>query len=92
MKHTVEIERKRKDCNLSSWCRIVAEDGSTVGYTPDHVTARIHAAAPELLEALRVAVSYIGKGVADGAFFNCAVSGEKALEKMQATIRKAEGR
>ena len=59
---------------------------------PDLKRFATFAAAPELLEALRVAVSYIGKGVADGAFSACAVSGEKALEKMQATIRKAEGR
>ena len=36
----VEGPKERVDCNFSSWNRVVDEDGSTIAYTPDHVTAR----------------------------------------------------
>lgn len=38
-------------CDMRSWHRIVAEDGSTVGFAPDIVTARQFAASPDLFEA-----------------------------------------
>jgi hypothetical protein len=44
---------------MPGWSRIVAQDKSTVGYTPDAVTAILHAAAPELLEALRELVKWM---------------------------------
>ena len=36
---TVESPQKRKNCNFSSWCRVVDKDGSTIAYVPDHATA-----------------------------------------------------
>ena len=46
----------------------------------------------ELLEACKVSLSYLGKGVADGLFSKCAVSGERLLTNLQMTIARAEGR
>ena len=46
----------------------------------------------ELLEALKVALSYLGKGQADGLFDNCSVPGEKLLANIQETIARTESR
>lgn len=46
----------------------------------------------ELLGALKVALSYLGKGQADGLFDNCSVPGEKLLANIQETIARAESR
>ena len=52
--HTIEGPMNRGEpWRMDAWHRIVAMDGSTVSFTPDHNTARIHAAAPAMLEVLR---------------------------------------
>ena len=48
----------------------------------DALAARV----AQLEAALTLAQAYVGKGVADGAFKNCAVSGERALEKISAAL------
>jgi hypothetical protein len=52
--------------------------------------ANLIALAPELLHMLRLAAAYVGKGVADGAYNGCVVSGEKALARIEDTLRKAD--
>jgi hypothetical protein len=52
---------------------------------------RLIEAAPELLEALKLAEAYVGRGIAVGAFDGCAVSGEHALERITTAIAKAGG-
>ena len=42
----------------------------------------------ELRAALLLAVQYVGKGVADGAYDGCVVSGESALSRIEETLRK----
>ena len=37
--------------------------------------------------ALTLAEAYVGKGVADRAFSGCAMSGERALDKISAALR-----
>jgi hypothetical protein len=44
-----------------------------------------------LLEALKLAEAYVGRGIAVGAFDGCAVSGEHALERITTAISKAGG-
>lgn len=52
--------------------------------------ANLIALAPELLHMLRLAAAYVGKGVANGAYNGCVVSGEKALARIEETLRKAD--
>jgi hypothetical protein len=59
-----------------------------VGFVRSENEARLLALAPELLEALKLAVQYVGKGVADGAYDGCVVSGESALSRIEATLKK----
>ena len=48
----IEGPNKRQDCNMSYWHRIADEDGSTIAYCPDIVTAREIAAVPDMLSTL----------------------------------------
>ena len=60
--HTVEGPKERKGLsNFSAWCRVVDADGSTVAYTPDHVTAARLAASPELETTLTELVEHLGQ-------------------------------
>lgn len=62
--YTVEEPGSRTNCPaftekqarqfLSTWCRVVEADGSTVAYVPDLPTARLFAAAPALAQACNV--------------------------------------
>jgi len=70
-------------CDMRSWHRIFDADGSTVGFAPDIVTARQFAAAPDLLNALTVAVIHLediaaGKATKasdyDMAYINAAIA------------------
>lgn len=55
----------------------------------DHAAnANLIALAPELLDALLLAVQYVGKGVADGAYDGCVMSGESALSRIEGTLKK----
>ena len=47
----IENPMKRKNCNMSTWYRITEDDGSTIAYCPDVVTAKLVDTAPDLLEA-----------------------------------------
>lgn len=45
----------------------------------------------DLVEALELAVQYVGKGVAEGAYDGCIMPGEKALDAIEAALAKAKG-
>ena len=68
----------------------VASMDSFEGALNHDKNATLIALAPELLHVLKLAAAYVGKGVADHAFDGCVISGEKALETIENTIRKAE--
>ena len=48
---TEPANRAERDNWLRGWQRVVAEDGSTIAYCPDKVTARLIDAVPDLLTA-----------------------------------------
>ncbi len=50
-----------------------------------------HEAATELLKALKLAETFVGKAYADGAFSDCAMRGDKALLRIRTAIELAEG-
>ena len=52
----------------------------------DREIVTLAARVAELEAALRLAEAYVGKGVADGTFNGCAMSGERALEKISAAL------
>lgn len=58
---------------------------------PDCPTARLMAAAPDLLKALQLAQRYIVKGLEAGAYEGCVLSGEIALARIDAALDKATG-
>jgi len=68
-------------------------DARGVAVTKDEskANARLIAAAPELLEACRNLSQYVAKGIADGAFKDCALpkGAEKRLNQALAAIAKA---
>ena len=90
MKIQLPHERtKYRDHEMNSWVRIVANDGSTVGYTPDEVTARKFAASDDLLEAANLIMESLQ--VANGAPY--ATEKERiAIETIANAIAKAEGK
>jgi hypothetical protein len=55
--------------------------------------AHLIAAAPELLEACKLAIPWLSKAIESGAFSECAGPSvaDRALEAMIAAIAKAEG-
>jgi hypothetical protein len=55
--------------------------------------AHLIAAAPDLYEAAEAACRWLGKGVADGVFADCANSGvaNADLAKLEAALAKARG-
>jgi len=53
MSNKVEGPRDRGPQGMSAWHRIVAEDGSTIAYAPDVVTANKIAVVDELYEACK---------------------------------------
>ena len=52
--HCPKFTKASAEAFLASWCRIVESDGSTVGYAPDLITARLHAKAPEMAALVRM--------------------------------------
>lgn len=56
--------------------------------------ARLIASAPDLLEACEAALPWIGKMIADGAHMNSVAPNAcvGAMQRMDAAIRKAEGK
>jgi len=87
-----------------SWRRLLNEDGtahilqptnSRSDGHPDIIVTdadmRLIEAAPILLEVLKLAEAYVGKGIAAGAYVGCARSGEWALERITTALSKAEG-
>lgn len=56
--------------------------------------ARLIAAAPDLLEACEATLPWIGKMIADGAHMNSVAPNAcvGAMQRLEAAIRKAEGR
>ena len=62
----IETPQKRQPCDMSSWHRVAEDDGSTVAYVPDIVTAqqvieaeRLWAVNAELVEACKLAKSLL---------------------------------
>lgn len=43
-----------------------------------------------MLAMLRLAIAYVGKGVAEHAYDGCVVSGEQTLEKLERFVREIE--
>lgn len=43
---------------------------------------------PEVIDALDLAIQYLGKVVADGLLTDCAVHPQQALERCEAALRK----
>ena len=54
-----------------------------------HANAYLISSAPELLEACKLARTYLGKIVADGLLTNCAVSPKRALAIIDGAISRA---
>ena len=55
----IELPKKRQDCNMSTWHRVMAKDGSTIAYCPDIITAMEIAAVPDMLEACQNTFSWL---------------------------------
>lgn len=53
--------------------------------------ARLIASAPTLLEALELAVEYVGRGMAENAYEGTAIPAENALRSIEHAIRVAKG-
>ena len=58
-----------------------------------HDNARLIAEAPAMVEALRDAVRWVAKGVADGAYASCVAphGAEACLRKMEAILARIDG-
>jgi hypothetical protein len=87
----------------SAFVRVVNAENDTVArlyrddvpdWRTNEANARLIAAAPELLAALRRAVPWLGKMIADGAHLNSVLPRdcEMALRQAEAIIAKAEGK
>ena len=74
----IETPQKRQPCDMSTWHRITEDDGSTVAYVPDIVTAqqvieteRVRAVNAELIHACKLGLNALsvpyenGKGSVD---------------------------
>ena len=62
----IEQPQKRQPCDMSAWHRVTEDDGSTVAYVPDIVTAqqvieteRLRAVNAELVEVCKEAKSLL---------------------------------
>lgn len=66
---------------MASWYRVVEDDGSTVAYAPDVVTARLIAAAQDLYEILK----HVAKRWDE-------YDAPRLGDEIRAAVAKAEGR
>jgi len=81
-KRRTEPPQDGKHLAWGKWKRIYEEDGSTVAYCPDIVTARLIAAAPAMLEALTLAHHLLLQSVPQET---------EHMETIRAALAKAEG-
>ncbi len=63
---TVEGPQKRQPSDLSSWCRIMDTNGSTIAYTPDDTTAQEIASKLPLTHVLDKAMYFLENILYDG--------------------------
>ena len=100
MKH--EGPQKRKPCDMSTWHRVTEDDGSTVAYAPDIVTAQQIADAPRLYEenerlraaakqAIRVLSHIKDAPKADPLKYIPISAYTKAYDDLKAALSRAEG-
>lgn len=68
----------------------VAAVNACFAVSPDHPEA-VAEAIPELLDALKVALAYMGKAEADGFCLDCVHPISKAIEKTRAALATALG-
>ncbi len=82
VQHEHDADQHDAICDLELW------------QTEEETTANAHliSAAPDLLEACKLARTYLGKIVADGLLTNCVMSPSRALTIIEGVIAKAEGK
>jgi len=62
-----------------------------VGFADSEHDARLIAAAPEMLRALKLSEKYLAKAVELGMMYDCVRSPRSVLDKVQAIIAATEG-
>jgi hypothetical protein len=98
MKHTNApwnlLEHEHEPCELIGNGTIKIAEIYCTDFPAGEADARLIVAAPELLAALRRAVPWLGKMIADGAHLNSVLPRdcEMALAQAEAAIAKAGGK
>lgn len=91
--HGVTVNAVQPD---GSFCTIVACPGASRGAPVAETVenARLIAAAPDMLHALRRAAPWLARLIADGGHHGCAAPNDavRTLQRVEAAIAKAEGR